>query len=138
MHAAIQTFEQLLHDYRAHAGMAERENVRAQHHDRPRINFTQRLTHAGGMTSDEVDLKLADAVRRYQHFGEGTEAGIDALNDAPVAYDAFDDCARCLDAAACGIIELDADGPGTQCDALDIGKRHCAADDHGIVHGAPR
>ena len=87
----------------AHAGVAEREHLRAQQHHAAHLGSGSGAPTPRGVRAHEVALQLADVVGGDAHLGEGAEAGVDAVDRrrrVAAVLDAVDDPTGGVDARA--------------------------------------
>ena len=69
--------------------MRLQEAVDAGGHEGPSLVQRERVTHAGGVAADQVQLKLLELVWRDDHGSELAEAGVDAIDCAALGHDAI-------------------------------------------------
>src|SRR6266850_310891 len=94
MNAALQHLAQRLDDQRTHARVSLGHGVGAQQHHGARLKFTQRLAHADAMRSDQIELQVADLLRRNAHVAQLAHAGVDGIRDLVPRELLFDDRTR--------------------------------------------
>ena len=107
--AGVEDVDHRLGDERPGAAVAERERSRPQQHHRPNHFVFDRVAHAGGVGTDECDLKCTSTLGWDRDGGERAEAGGDAVLGCALG-ELFDDrsgCRHALDRCGC---EFDAFG----------------------------
>ena len=80
MNAPVQHCAKCLHDDRPHPTQALRQRVRAQQHHSPRFGFAERSAHTAGVATHQVELQLADLIRRDAHLGQFPKAGVHTID----------------------------------------------------------
>src|SRR6266446_7787270 len=119
MKLAVQHLDQQLRKSRPHPARAAYEDIRPQHHHRADGIGRKRITNAGRMTADEVELQLASMVRWDAHVGEFPKSGIDAVDRLAPRYGRFDCPPRLL--YGCERLGIERHRSTVACHGHDIG-----------------
>ena len=90
----------------------------------------QGRAHARGMAAHQVQLELGELGGRDHHGGELPEAGVDAVDGAPLGEDAVDDLAVLGHVRQGGLVQFHgtarSDGGKLDCrEVLTIESNHC-------------
>ncbi len=101
-HTVVHHGDQQIDGIEPDAGKAFRQHIHAQRHRRPDNGNRQRLTDAGGVAAQQVDLQLRERVMGNPHFGEVAETGVDSIGRIVVIGELVDDSPRCDDALTRG------------------------------------
>lgn len=106
--ARVEQLEQALDDGDAHAGVPERERLRAQEHDAAHHLGGQGRAHPDRVRDDKVVLQLRKLRLVHADGGELAETGVDAVDRLLPRYDALDEAAGARQPCARGVREGDA------------------------------
>src|SRR5208282_4638155 len=100
MNAAIQHLAEGIDDDGARAGKALGERVGAKQNHAASHVFSQRFAHPCSVRAHQVDLELADGIRRNAQVGELAHAGVDGVGHAVVFDQVIDHGASAVDGEA--------------------------------------
>ena len=107
MHAAVEHVQQQLQRLDADAGMAARQRVGADQHDRAHGGGVQRIARADRVADQDVALQLGDLLGRDQPVLERAEAGGDAVGDLAAVQQRLHGIRGALDKLHGRLAELD-------------------------------
>ena len=94
MHIAVEQLDQLFERAAANAGVTLREDVRPQQHGRTHGAHRQRFADAGGMASQQIQLKRAQRAGWNRGLGKRSESRVDAVDGFAAGGHAVDDNPR--------------------------------------------
>ena len=96
--AVVEKVDQPLERRPPDAGETLGKDVGAERHRGANLAHGQRLTDAGGVTAEQVDLQCSKRLSRDRGFGQRAEAGVDAVDRRVAERLAIDDRPRRVDA----------------------------------------
>ena len=96
----------------------EREHVRPEQHHCADFRFRKWPANSAGVTTDEVQLKLAQFIRWHSNIGQLAETSVDPVNHHISRHDLLDQLARRRNARARQ--RRDCDVLATNCDVRDL------------------
>src|SRR5436305_2898158 len=94
MDTPVEHFTEQLDHFATDSTESRSQHICPQQHHCAHFRLGKRLANSAGVTANQVQLKLAQIIRRYPHIRELPETGIDAINHLIAGNDLLDQLTR--------------------------------------------